>query len=304
MSIRYVAWRQNRKPTVSLQQQGRQRCEAAERRPERGQGCPEPRRTRPPSLHAARSFSALLSGVALLAGFASCGCSDDSHRLGGAMPDAPKTGGQRFGLCSEGAEVESIDRMEDRDGAIEMIERRGGVWFSFNDKTEGAQLPASDDETFVMSRVDPPRSDSRYAARSHGGGFTKWGAGIGFEIYNQKEYDLSSYAGITFWAKRAPDTSTALRFAVTDSATTPRGGQCREYIDYSTCSDYFGVDLSLGTAFRRYSFLWSELAQEGWGEPHPDSINASEIYGVRFQTDPFEDFDFWIDDIALLCHPR
>jgi hypothetical protein len=59
----------------------------------------------------------------------------------------------------------------------------------------------------------------------------------------------------------------------------------------------------LGTAFRRYSFGWHELAQKGWGEPHPDSVDTSRVYGVRFQTDPIEDFDFWIDDIALLCHP-
>jgi hypothetical protein len=232
------------------------------------------------------------------------GCSDDSHRLGGATEAAAGGGEPRsIGLCSTGADLELLDHMEDGDGAIEMIAQRGGVWFSFNDETEGSQLPQSDDETFVMSELDPPRSGSHYAARSQGRGFTVWGAGIGFELYNQKAYDLSRYAGITFWARRAPDTVTALRFAVTDAATTPRGGQCREYVDYSTCSDHFGVDLSLGTAFRRYSFSWQELMQEGWGEPHPDSIDTSSVYGVRFQTDPVEEFDFWIDDIALLCHP-
>jgi hypothetical protein len=232
------------------------------------------------------------------------GCSDDNHRLGGAVEAA--AGGDEprsVGLCSTGADLELLDHMEDGDGAIELIAQRGGVWFSFNDETEGSQLPQSDDETFVMSELVPPRSGSHYAARSHGGGFSVWGAGIGFELYNQKAYDLSRYAGITFWARRAPDTASALRFAVTDAATTPRGGQCREYVDYSTCSDHFGVDLSLGTAFRRYSFSWQELTQEGWGEPHPDSIDTSRVYGVRFQTDPIEEFDFWIDDIALLCHP-
>jgi hypothetical protein len=242
---------------------------------------------------------------AAFAGLLALGCSDDSYRLGGAtVEDASRTGGQRVGLCADGADIEIIDQMEDGDGTIEMTAQRGGVWFSFNDKTEGSQLPASDAEIFEMSELLPPRADSRYAARSHGGGFTKWGAGIGFELYNQKAYDLSRYAGLTFWARRAPNTASALRFALTDSATAPRGGQCHEYADYSTCSDYFGADLSLGTAFRRYSFAWRDLTQEGWGEPHPDSVNAAAVYGVRFQTDPVEDFDFWIDDIALLCHPE
>jgi hypothetical protein len=228
------------------------------------------------------------------------GCGDDSHRLGGAVESV--AGAQRLGLCADGAELESIDQMEDGDGTIDMTAQRGGVWFSFNDKTAGVQLPAWDAEIFAMSQLVPPRSGSHFAARSHGGGFTKWGAGIGFELYNQKAYDLSKYAGITFWARRAPDTATALRFALTDSATAPRGGQCQEYADYSTCSDYFGSDLNLGTAFRRYSFTWQELKQEGWGEPHPDAVNAAQVYGIRFQADPVEDFDFWIDDISLICN--
>jgi len=223
------------------------------------------------------------------------GCSDASHRLGGERGDAI-SGATHSGLCSAGADVEFIDQMEDGDGTIDMTAQRGGAWFSFNDKTAGSQLPAADAETFVMSEVVPPRSGSHYAARSHGGGFTIWGAGIGFELYSQKAYDLSRYAGITFWARRAPETASALRFAVTDSATAPRGGRCQ------TCSDYFGSDLRLSTAFRRYSFTWDELEQEGWGEPPSDSLDTARVYGVRFQTDPIEEFDFWIDDIALLCH--
>jgi len=238
----------------------------------------------------------LAAAVALL----TVGCGDGSHRLGGAAESV--AGAARVGLCADGAELESIDQMEDGDGTIDMTAQRGGVWFSFNDKTEGVQLPAADAETFAMSELEPPRGGSHFAARSHGGGFTKWGAGIGFELYNRKAYDLSKYAGISFWARRAPDTAAALRFALTDSATAPRGGQCHEYADYSTCSDYFGIDLSLGTAFRRYSFSWQELQQEGWGEPHPEAVNAAQIYGVRFQADPVEDFDFWIDDITLICN--
>lgn len=231
------------------------------------------------------------------------GCSDDSHRLGGSSQEASDAV-RRAGLCASGADLEFIDQMEDGDGAIDMVEERGGVWFAFNDKSSSSQFPSTDAETFVMSELSPSRAGSHRAARSHGGGFTEWGAGIGFELYNQKAYDLSRYAGIAFWARRAPGTASALRFAVTDANTAPRGGKCQDYVDYSTCSDYFGVDLSLSTAFRRYSFSWKELSQEGWGEPHPDSIETTAIYGVRFQTDPVEDFDFWIDDIALLCHPE
>lgn len=244
----------------------------------------------------------LEAAVLALLGLA-LGCSDDSHRLGGSLQDVSGSTTRRAGSCASGADLEFIDQMEDGDGTIEMVERRGGVWFAFNDKT-GSQFPSIDAETFSMSELAPARGSSLRAARSYGEGFTVWGAGIGFELYNQKAYDLSRYAGITFWARRAPGTASALRFAVTDSATAPRGGKCRDYADYSTCNDYFGADLSLSTAFRSYSFNWSELSQVGWGEPHPASITTSEVYGIRFQTDPVEEFDFWIDDVALLCHPE
>jgi hypothetical protein len=239
---------------------------------------------------------------ATLACLLTLSCSDASYRLGGET-EASSSGAVRTGLCVEGADVELIDDMEDGDGTIALIASRSGVWFSFNDKTAGAQDPVSDEETFVMSELAPPRGASHFAARTHGGGFTKWGAGIGFELYSQKAYDLSRYAGISFWARRAPSTTSALRFAMTDAATTPRGGQCREYADYSGCNDHFGADLNLGTAFHRYSFDWAQLQQEGWGDPQPASLDAAHVYGVRFQTDPVEDFDFWIDDVALLCHP-
>ena len=248
----------------------------------------------PPNRSAsARSVTALCVLLAV-------GCSDEGHRLGGGQEAARKEG-SHVGTCEAGADLEIIDQMEDGDGTIEMTAMRGGVWFSFNDKQGGTQTPDPYAEVFPMAELDPPRAGSHYAARTRGGGFTDWGAGIGFELYNQKAYDVSRYAGITFWARRAPDTVSKLRFAVTDSATAPRGGQCHEYADYSTCSDYFGSDLSLDTEFQRYTLTWGELTQSGFGDPRPDSVNTSAVYGVRFQIDKDEDFDFWIDDIALLC---
>lgn len=227
------------------------------------------------------------------------GCSDESHSLGGAQTASVTR--PHASLCSDGVELESIDDMEDGDGSIDMTAARSGVWFSFHDKTGGEQLPANDVETFPMAELVPPRAASHHAAHSQGGGFTKWGAGIGFEIYSQKAYDVSSYAGITFWARGAANATSTLRFAVTDAATAPRGHQCHDYEDYQECGDYFGSDVSLSTSFQRYSFTWQELTQGTWGMPHPDSVDTSQVYGIRFQVAQNQDFDFWIDDIAFLC---
>jgi hypothetical protein len=242
----------------------------------------------------------LLAALALLA----VGCGDDSHRLGGASENVSSSNRNpsRVGLCAEGAELEIIDEMEDGDGTIERTAQRSGNWFPFNDDT-GKQEPDPDAETFEtfeMSEVNPPRAgSSHFAARTYGGGFAVWGAGMGFELYTQQSYDLSNYAGITFWARRAPDTTAAVRFSIPDSATARRGGQCQG----DDCNDYFGSDLNLTTAFRRYSFTWSDLKQKLWSDPpHPDALNTKEVYGVRFQVDKLEDFDFWIDDVALICN--
>ena len=236
----------------------------------------------------------LLAALALLA----VGCGDDSHRLGGASENVSSPKG--MGLCAEGAAFESIDQMEDGDSAIEETAKRSGTWFPFNDKTS-TQVPdpyAKSYDTFKMSELDPPRAGSSYfAVHTSGGGFTDWGAGMGLELRNQQAYDLSSYAGVTFWARRAPNTSATLRFSLPDLATAKRGGQC----EGNACDNYFGTDLNLSTAFHRYSFTWQELKQEDWGDPQP-ALNTKQVYGIRFQVDPFEDFDFWIDDVALICN--
>ena len=193
----------------------------------------------------------LLAALALLA----VGCGDDSHRLGGGSENVSRSG---MGLCAQGAAFESIDQMEDGDSAIEETAKRSGTWFPFNDKTS-TQVPdpyAKSYDTFKMSELDPPRAGSSYfAVHTSGGGFTDWGAGMGLELRNQQAYDLSSYAGVTFWARRAPNTTATLRFSLPDTATATRGGQCE------VCENHFGTDLNLTTAFRRYSFTLQELKQ-------------------------------------------
>jgi hypothetical protein len=229
------------------------------------------------------------------------GCGDGDYRLGGAGPqqealqpsDVPTVG-----LCANGADVELIDQMEDGDGAINLTGGRAGVWFAFNDGT-GTQFPKLNVESFPMAAVDPERSGSRYAARTYGSGFTTWGGGIGFDLLAQHEYDASTYAGIAFWARRAPGATAAVRLVVIDGATSPLGDEC-DFV-HNLCHDDFGSDLELGTAFHHFSFAWADLTQRGWSGQILPSVDASRLYGVRFQTDASVDFDFWIDDVALLC---
>lgn len=246
-----------------------------------------------------RSSFALRAGVVLVALVASA-CSDASYRLGGSSRESVNhDGSPRIGLCVRGADLEFIDQMEDGDGSINFTNGRAGVWFPFSDET-GKQFPGRDLESFPMSELDPPRAGSRYAAHSFGSGFKKWGSGIGFDMRAQQPYNASSYAGIAFWARRAPGATSAVRFDVPDQATSPLGHQCEA--DAGKCHDDFGSDLDLGTDFHFFSFTWRSLSQRGWSGDVQYQIDPTQIYGVRFQLEVNAEFDFWIDDIALLCH--
>ena len=242
----------------------------------------------------------------------SSGCGNGSYRLGGASSEAhPLNGAQRAGLCAQGADLEFIDQMEDGDGTIDFTAGRSGSWFAFNDRT-GIQYPAADLPRFPMTQLERPRADSHYALRTYGSGFTLWGSGVGFDVRSQAPYNASAYAGIAFWARRAPDASTpgaadaglsrpltsALRVNVPDRGTSALGVECEAT---QRCGDDFGRDLALDTSFQFFSFLWADLAQRGWSGSLLPQIDQSQIYGLRFQTDVDVDFDFWIDDVALLC---
>jgi hypothetical protein len=251
-----------------------------------------------------RNHNAALLLAALAASFCVGGCSDDSYRLGGAAA-------QPGPLCSRGDAIEYIDRMEDDEGALEFTEDRSGFWFVFNDlkvglaadpDEDGKQYPDRNGETFPMTRLDPPRDGSRFAAHSEGSGFTDWGAGIGFELRVRQPYDLSRYAGISFWARRGDQGTANLVLALPDRNTSPIGGICDDAHDL--CHDDFGKLIEdLDTEFKQYEYRWSELKAMNWSYADLDGIDTSQVYGVRFQTwdQDKSPFDYWIDDVALIC---
>lgn len=238
-------------------------------------------------------------GLALL----SLGCSDTSHRLGGpneqALTDAVMT------PCMSGAALEPIDDMEDNDGTIDFTAGRAGVWFAFNDQT-GTQQPSPYDERFKMSAIDPPRQGSRLATHTSGSGFHGWGAGIGLELRVQRPYDASTAAGISFWARRGPDSWPELQLAIPDSATSPSGGECD--FEGGFCHDDFGDTFTLTEEFQHFTRTWDQMVARGWSNQTVTAINPSAIYGVRFQVegDANSDraFDFWVDDLSFVCNPE
>jgi hypothetical protein len=190
--------------------------------------------------------------------------------------------------------------MEDQDASIANEGGRVGVWNILNDNSVGAtQTP--EPPTFTMSSIAPARSGSLYAARSAGSGFNLWGAGFGFDLNGDGEtksaFDASAFTGITFWAMTGLTKELTIRMTVGDGNTSKEGGVCTETA--SGCNDHFAANLVLVPGeWKQYTVLFSELAQDGWGEPFP-APDASTLYSIWFTVGARVDFDIWVDDIAF-----
>lgn len=197
-----------------------------------------------------------------------------------------------------------IDNMEDPDegGSILESEGRVGAWYTFNDKTpEGIQTPPAD--AFEPDVLEVPREGSTYAARSTGEGFTKWGAGFGFDLKNdgtsKLPYNATAYQGITFWAMTSEGNTPDVRVTFNDVSTSPEGGVCKPEVK-DNCDDHFGANIVLQPGvWTEHTLMFDTLAQDGWGAP-VETFSPDALYAIQFTVLAGQKFDIWIDDIAFV----
>ncbi len=127
------------------------------------------------------------------------------------------------------------------------------------------------------------------------GGDVYGGVGLVFEE-PKATVDASAYTGVVFKARRTSGSAAHVRFKVPDIATDPAGGVCKD------CFNDFGITFEVGEQWTRYEVAFADLAQEtGWGDPRPDAVDASKIYGLQWQvTVPGARLDIEIDDVQFL----
>jgi len=178
-----------------------------------------------------------------------------------------------------------IDDFEDRDGVVANFEQRSGGWFSYNDMSGGAQLPAG-------TTPLPVASDRGYSMNTSGSGFTSWGAGIGFVTHSGCPYDASAYHGFKFYLKGSVNSAGSLAVRVRTAATTPSGGggTCT-----ANCFDHYSVSVPVSATWAQVSVAWTDLKQAGFGTPSPFQANA--IIGSNFEVGANQTFDLWLDDL-------
>jgi hypothetical protein len=66
-----------------------------------------------------------------------------------------------------------------------------------------------------------------------------------------------------------------------------------------TCNDHHEILATWTTTWTKYTYLFTDMRQEGWGVPQKP-FDTAHIYDIEFQTSEAKPFDFWIDDLAFV----
>jgi hypothetical protein len=208
--------------------------------------------------------------------------------LGAPSPDVVVDGGPA--ACAPDPAEEALVSFEDPMGALAKLGgRTGDRWVVYGDDTVG--MP-------VMSFEAPPmpRCGSKLALRFRGGPHRSWGAVCQAPFVRTVDravpYAVTGYRGLRFFARAAAPT--AIRLNLIDLQTSPEGTLCG-----TRCNDHFGKDVTLTTEWQRFTVLWSELRQDGFGQAFMAPDLAKALY-FEFLVTRGITYDFFVDDMTLL----
>ncbi len=196
--------------------------------------------------------------------------------------------------CAADIDVPAEDMIDDfEDGNFNLLDLGGrkGNWYVYGDGTG----TVTDEITGVQARLPV----SPKVLHTTGADFTKWGSGIGVDIYNpgsgpsEKEvYDASAYSGVTFWAKSAAPQMVSVVFP--DGDTDAAGGVC------TTCDHHYFKSVQIDTEWKRYTIDFSELDLENGVDPVPDAFDPSRLVSFQLRIFQGQTYELWIDDVAFV----
>lgn len=240
---------------------------------------------------AAQANGLVFAAASVACALALAGC---SGRVNPTSPEAEKS--PEGSPCSAPTAV--ISDGEDNNNQVEVLEGRGGYWYTFVDDVGSTVWPeaGSHGGTFEMSPGGA--NGSAYTARMHGqiGTGNILFAGMGMNFVDPKgQYDASKYGGISFWAKKGPESTNKVRLKMPDTNTDPDGGVCSE------CFNDFGMDLTLTTEWQKFTVPFFAMKQQkGWGNPRKSNVDSKTVYGLQFQVnEPGQKYDIYVDDIRF-----
>ncbi len=184
-----------------------------------------------------------------------------------------------------------VDDFEDGNNRAEMVEGRGGYWYTYAD-------PSS---TVEPSGGFAPTPGGAGESAFSGGMKGSVGAqqypfvGIGVSLTDPKApYDVSCCQGVSFKGKKIGDGIAAVRLKVGDWQTTPEGGACQQ------CYNDFGADLLFSDEWQEFTLKFSEMRQEPyWGEPKP-ALDTQAVFQLQWQVkENNRPFELQVDDVRF-----
>ena len=243
-------------------------------------------------------------GVGPTGGFPSGGASGGGFPMGGTAAGGASGGGA---VClatpAVGAAADLlIDNLEDGNNTVgddKMPPVRIGYWYTFKDTVATCVAMPPPDPSGATPFPPAPGMGAAAStgARLSGSGCTgpDYAAGIGFDVNNcnmrPNAYDGTAYNGIKFWYK----STTAVRFQIGTSATTPApNGTCA-----TECYDHHGLMLTAAPSGMDITIPFSMLNQE-WTMTMT-AFNKAQILNFQWQVKKEEGaaFDVTIDNIEF-----
>jgi poly(3-hydroxybutyrate) depolymerase len=192
-------------------------------------------------------------------------------------------------------EAPLIDDFEATSGQILGNDGREGWWFTYNDSTPGK----IEKETVILSG-DEGEGRALHVVSS---GFTKWGAGFGFNLRSVSAvractYDASVYSGVRIRVRGRG----RLRLTLGDVRSTPpaHGGKCQRPGD--GCYDHGGIWLNLEEHWKLFEVPFCALMSEGWSGS-VEAVDPTTLLGFHFRIPERQNAEFWIDDLSFYRAP-
>ena len=201
--------------------------------------------------------------------------------------------------CTAGCSTTNglVDNFDDGDNVVRPLENRTGHIYTIAD-SHGTTITPSVTTTFTGSSPGHSGLGAHFTGHIANSNSTVYGA-LNVDFENPRAtYNSSRYTGFTFWAKKGSSSANgAIRIKVPDHDTDPAGGVC------TSCGNDFGTNLTLTTTWTQYTVRFATLTQESGGSPRPPSIDATQLYGIKFQVQTKNaNYDVWIDDVTFICN--
>jgi len=155
-----------------------------------------------------------------------------------------------------------------------------GHWYTYSDETGHIDYPGDDFRSvYVLGRK---------AREFRGGGQSRWGAGIGFNLRAAGAFDARGYAGLRFDAVSLANAIT-VRVNISDVNTDVQGDVCDVHspAPSTACGGDYGMQIALpGSMWESYTILFSDLKLPRWTklrQSRVEGFRRDAVYGIHFQ---------------------